>query len=176
MRWWAKAIYDIAMKTRPYNPQDWHAIEDIYWQGINTGIATFEMRPKSQADWEQGSIDGSQIVAVDDDGAVVAWACLWPTSKRACYRGVAEVSIYVSESAQGRGLGTEMLLQMNKLSEDLGIWTLTASIFEDNEGSVLCHQRAGYEILGLRKDIAKRDDKWCSTYFLERRSEAAKFD
>ena len=158
------------MKIRPYDPSDWPAVEEIYWQGIKTGMATFETKPKSQDRWQEGSINGSQIVAEDRDGHVVAWACLWPTSERDCYLGVAEVSIYVGEAAQGKGLGTKMLMVMNELSETLGIWTLTASIFEENISSVKCHEKAGYKILGLRERIAKREGKWHSTYFMERRS------
>ena len=163
------------MKIRPYIPSDWPAVEEIYWQGINTGMATFETEPKSQDSWQEGSIKGSQIV-IEDDGHIAAWACLWTTSPRKCYGGVAEVSIYVKDSYQGRGLGTKMLMAMNDISEKLDIWTLTASIFEDNIGSVKCHERAGYKILGLRERIAKRKGKWHSTYFMERRSECAKFD
>lgn len=165
-----------AMKIRPYISSDWPAVEDIYWQGIKTSIATFETEPKSQDSWQKNSLKGSQIVAEDSDGHIAAWACLWPSSERDCYRGVAEVSIYVSEADQGRGLGTQMLEAMNNLSEKLGIWTLTASIFEENIGSVKCHERAGYKILGLRERIAKRQGKWHSTYFMERRSACAKFD
>lgn len=165
-----------AMKIRPYTPKDWSAVEEIYWQGIKTGMATFETEPKSQDSWQKNSIKGSQIVAEDSDGHIAAWACLWLTSERNCYSGVAEVSIYVRETDQGRGLGTQMLEAMNDLSEKLGIWTLTASIFEENIGSVKCHERAGYKILGLRERIGKREGKWHSTYFMERRSKLSKFD
>ena len=164
------------MEIRPYIPSDWPAVEEICWQGIKTGIATFETQPKSQENWQVNSVKGSQIVAEDSGGQIIAWACLWPSSARDCYRGVAEVSIYVKETAQGRGLGTQMLEAMNDLSEKLDIWTLTASIFEENKSSVKCHERAGYKTLGLRERIAKRKGKWHSTYFMERRSKCVKFD
>ena len=158
------------MIIRPYEAKDWPVVEKIYQQGIDTGMATFEMKPKSQEYWEHNSIQGSQIVAEDETGKIVAWACLWPTSERKCYSGVTEVSIYVGEGAQGKGLGARMLEEINDLADKLGIWTLTASIFEENKASVLCHERAGYKILGLRERIAMRDGKWHSTYFMERRS------
>lgn len=159
------------VNIRPYIVSDWPAVEEIYWQGIKTGIATFELVPKSQDNWQEGSIKGSQIVAESNEGEILAWACLWPTSPRACYRGVAEVSVYVASGAQGKGLGLIMLEAMNLLSEKLGIWTMTASIFEENKASIVCHERAGYKILGLRERIAQREDKWYSIYFMERRSE-----
>lgn len=164
------------MNIRPYIVSDWSAVEDIYWQGIKTGIATFEQAPKSQDNWQNGSLKGSQIVAESNEGEILAWACLWPTSPRACYSGVAEVSVYVASCAQGKGLGLTMLEAMNLLSEKLGIWTLTASIFEENKASIVCHERAGYKILGLRERIAQRDGKWHSTYFMERRSDKDVFE
>ena len=54
-------------------------------------------------------LSACRFVAEDDNNNVVAWAALKPVSNRECFSGVAEVSIYITNSAQGKGLGKVLL-------------------------------------------------------------------
>ena len=115
---------------------------------------------------------GARLVA-REDGQVVGWAALGPVSSRPCYRGVAEVSIYVAVAAQGRGAGRILLDALVTASEAAGIWTLHSSIHADNTVSVRLHQRAGFRVVGRRERIARRADGWADTIIMERRSSVA---
>lgn len=105
-----------------------------------------------------------------EDDQVIGWAALGPVSPRPCYRGVAEVSIYVAGAAQGRGAGGALLDALVAASEQEGIWTLHASIHADNSASLRLHLRAGFRVVGRRERIARRADGWADTIILERRS------
>lgn len=162
------------MIIRPYNPDDWPTVERIYDEGIATGLATFETTPKSQEVWEDGSVPGSAIIAEDfDSGDIVGWATLWPTSTRAAYAGVCEVSLYVSAEARGRGAGKTLLKALVDVSEDLNIWTLQASIFEENTLSVSLHEKCGFRIVGTREKIGALNGNWKNIALMERRSKVA---
>jgi phosphinothricin acetyltransferase len=93
-------------------------------------------------------------------------------SKRQVYRGVAELTVYVAESARGRGIGRALLEALIIESERNGIWTLQASIFPENTASVELHRRCGFREVGRRERIAMLNGVWRDTLLFERRSEA----
>jgi len=69
------------MTARPATPTDAADIARIYNDGIEDRIATFETRPRSEADI-QAWFDGVHpIVVVEDSGAVVAFAATSTTGR-----------------------------------------------------------------------------------------------
>ena len=103
-------------------------------------------------------------------GAVVGWVALTPVSKRACYAGVAEFSIYVAETARGRGVGTQLLEALIAASERAGIWTLQTATFAANAPSLHLQERCGFRIVRRRERIAQLAGVWHDTVLTERRS------
>ena len=155
--------------VEPMLPADWPAVRRIYAEGQATGRATFDTDIPDWEVWDAGHLAAPRLVA-RDEGEVVGWAALGPVSSRPCYRGVAEVSIYVAAAAQGRGAGRLLLEALVTASEAAGIWTLHSSIHADNSVSVRLHQRAGFRVVGRRERIARRADGWADTIIMERRS------
>jgi L-amino acid N-acyltransferase YncA len=151
---------------------DWDAVRSIYLEGIATGLATFETEAPSWEDWDAKHLPAPRLIASDDEG-VLGWAALSPVSGRRVYAGVAEVSVYVSASARGRGIGRTLLEELVKESESAGIWTLQASIFPENEASILLHKACGFRAVGTRHRIGKLNGVWRDTVLLERRSTVA---
>ena len=157
------------MTISPLLPEHWPAVRRIYAEGISTGRATFDSDIPAWEAWDAGHLAVPRLVARDGD-EVVGWAALGPVSARACYRGVAEVSIYVAGAAQGRGAGGALLEALVPASEQAGIWTLHSSIHADNSVSLRLHLRAGFRVVGRRERIARRADGWADTIIMERRS------
>lgn len=149
--------------------EDWGAVARIYGEGIATGDATFETEIPVWEQWDSGHADVCRLVG-DLDGEVVGWAALSPVSGRWVYRGVAEASIYVATSAQGRGVGTRLLVALVDASEEAGYWTLQTAIFPENKGSIALHERCGFRVLGTRERIGNQNGRWRDTVVMERRS------
>jgi L-amino acid N-acyltransferase YncA len=158
-----------AVELRPLEPDDWPAVAEIYWDGMRDGLATFETEVPTWADWDASHLRDHRLVA-DLLGEVVGWAALAPVSSRACYRGVAEDSVYVARQARGLGIGRKLLEALIAGAETAGIWTIQASIFPENRATLALHERCGFRVVGTRERIAKRDGVWRDTVFLERRS------
>jgi L-amino acid N-acyltransferase YncA len=159
-----------SVELRPLKPNDWPAVEDIYWDGMRGGLATFETEVPSWEKWDAGHLRDHRLVA-DLMGEVVGWAALSPSSKRRCYLGVVENSVYVARQAQGLGIGRALLEGLIAGAEAAGIWTIQTSIFPENRASLALHERCGFRVVGTRERIAKRDGVWRDTVLLERRSE-----
>jgi len=157
-------------KIRPLFPADWPAVRRIYDEGIATGNATFEQAAPEWEEWDAGKLAVPRLVVEMEGAVVVGWAALSPTSKRHVYRGVAEVSVYVAASAQGQGVGRELLSALVEQSEAVGIWTLQAGIFPENAASVHLHERCGFRIVGRREKIGQMHGVWRDVLLMERRS------
>ena len=164
------------MKFRELIAQDWQEVKEIYEEGIATGNATFQSAAPDWDEWDQSHVKNSRIVAVDDASNILGWAALTPVSGRCVYAGVAEVSVYVSDKARGKGIGKSLLKELIRQSEQNGFWTLTAGIFPENEASLKIHQQAGFKVLGIRERIGKMNGEWRNTVLLERRSDVAGVD
>ena len=160
------------LEIRPLVAADWPAVHEIYEQGIATRAATFETEPPTWEQFDAGRLPDHRLVAVED-GSVVGWAAVSPTSSRECYAGVVEHSVYVAEKARGRGIGAVLLEALVESVEAGGIWTIQSSIFPENEASVRLHERAGFRVVGRRERIAKLDGVWRDTVLVERRSRDA---
>ncbi len=151
---------------------DAKTVLEIYRQGLDTGEASFETEPPDWDTWQAKYLLRSRLV-YEQDGRVRGWAALAPVSARDCYRGVAEVSIYVENGVFGQGIGGRLMAELIKESERNGIWSLYSSIFPENQATLKLHLRHGFREVGIRERIAQRDGRWRNTLILERRSDKA---
>ena len=147
---------------------DWVQVREIYLEGIRSGNSTFETDAPSWEKWNENHLEIARLVMRDEE-SVLGWAALSPVSKRDVYRGVAEVTVYVTESARGKGIGRALLEALIAEAEKNGIWTLQASIFPENTASVELHLRCGFREVGRRERIATLRGLWRDTILFERR-------
>jgi len=149
--------------------EHWPDVKAIYESGIATGNATFQTGAPAWEEWDAAHIKTCRLVAVEQD-EILGWAALTPVSGRCVYAGVAEVSIYISESARGKGLGSILLNALVAESEQHNFWTLQAGIFPENVASIRLHEACGFRMVGRREKIGQMLGVWRDTVLLERRS------
>lgn len=149
-------------------PDDWPAVRFIYEEGIATGLATFETSAPSWEEWDSAHLSHSRLVAWRE--SVLGWAALSPVSRRDCYAGVAEVTVYVAWSARGQGVGDSLLQALIESAEAHGIWTLQGATIGENAASLALQARCGFREVGRRERIAKLAGVWRDTVLTERRS------
>ena len=157
--------------VRPVEDSDMTRVLEIYAEGLATRNATFETEVPTAQQMRAKWLPGMAWVA-EADGDVVGWTAVTPVSERACYAGVGETSVYVAESARGRGIGKALLHTQVNEADRAGLWTLQTSIFPENRASIALHHSAGYRTLAVRTRIAQLDGIWRDTVLLERRSDA----
>ncbi|TGV01787.1 GNAT family N-acetyltransferase [Flavivirga rizhaonensis] len=155
--------------VRPLTKSDWNSVSKIYQEGINTGIATFETKVPNWQQWDAKYVSVCRLVALVKT-SVVGFAVLSPVSKRHVYKGVAEVSVYVSKAFKGNHIGETLLKKLIEESEASGFWTLQASIFSENIASINLHLKCGFRVIGIREKVGQLNGKWYDNHFLERRS------
>ncbi len=160
-----------AAHIRNANVQDAAAIAEIYNQGIDERIATFEIKRRSAEDqraWLQ-SIAGrypAVVAQIDDD--IIGWAGAGPYRDRECYRGIGEFSMYVHRDWRGRGVGDLLLAGLINEAERLGLWKLLSRIFPFNEASRALCRKHGFREVGVYEKHARLDGQWLDVVIVER--------
>ena len=144
-------------------------VSKIYKEGLSTGYATFETQVPVWKDWDANHFPFCRIALLNKT-KMLGWAALSPTSKRKVYKGVAEISIYVSGSNRNKGIGTMLLHKLIIESENNNIWTLQASIMDANQSSLKIHLNSGFRKIGYREKIGNLNGMWLNNIILERRS------
>lgn len=162
------------MKILPLTQEHYSEVARIYTEGLATGVASFETRVPDWETWNAKFLPVCRYVAIENE-QILAWCALSAVSKREVYKGVAEDTIYVSENAQGKGVGKKLLNYLIHESEKEGFWTLQAGIFSQNTASIELHKKCGFRIIGTREKVAQRDGNWHDNVLMERRSKKVNY-
>lgn len=157
------------MQISAITTNDYPAISEIYVDGISTGNATLETDAPSWEKWDSEHLASCRLIAKEDD-VILGWAALSPVSGRCVYGGVAEVSIYIAESARGKGVGKQLFERLIEESEKNELWTLQSGILQENTASIKLHEKCGFRIVGVRERIGQRNGIWRNVVLMERRS------
>jgi L-amino acid N-acyltransferase YncA len=156
---------------RTASVDDAAAIADIYNQGIEDRVATYETRRRSAEDqrtWLQTIADRYPAVVAQVDGEIIGWAGVGPYRDRECYRGVGEFSMYVRRDWRRRGVGDLLLAGLISEAERLGLWKLLSRIFPFNEASRALCRKHGFREVGVYEKHARLDGRWLDVVIVER--------
>jgi L-amino acid N-acyltransferase YncA len=160
-----------ALRARLATGADAAAIAEIYNQGIEERIATFETARRSAQDIEaqlEEKADRFPTVVVEQGGRIVAWAGAGAYRARPAYAGVAEHSVYVARHARGSGAGRAALEALAKEYEARGFWKLVSRIFPENTPSLALHERAGFRVVGTYRRHGKLEGEWRDCVIVEK--------
>lgn len=154
--------------ARPASPDDADRIAQIYNEGIEDRVGTFETRPRTVADiraWFDGL---HPIVVVEDGSTITAFASTSSYRARDCYAGIAEFSVYVARAARGRGAGTVAMSALIVAARTAGIWKLVSRVFVENTASRTLLKSMGFREVGIYEKHAKLDGQWRDVVIVER--------
>lgn len=159
------------VQIRTATPGDATAIAEIYNQGIEERIATYETTRRYAADqqaWLQSISGRYPAVVAQIDGEIIGWAGAGPYRNRECYRGIGEFSMYVDRGWRGRGVGDLLLAGLISEAERLGLWKLLSRIFLFNEASRALCRKHGFREVGVYQKHACLDGRWLDVVIVER--------
>ncbi len=159
------------MDVRQATPADAEAISTIYNREVTEGTATLDLVPRSVAEQEQWIRDRSGglavLVAVTDD-VIVGFAALSFYRDRPGYRTSVEDSIYVAPGQQGNGVGSRLLGELIDTAARHGFHAMFARVVGPQEASVALHQRHGFELVGIERQVARKFNRWHDVALLQR--------
>lgn len=162
-------------KVRPVTPADLPAITDIYAHAVIHGTASYEYDPPDLAEMTRRhdalvSANYPYIVATNDAGTILGYAYAGAFRTRPAYRFIVEDSIYIAPTAQGHGVGHQLLSALIQQCEASGYRQIIAVIGdgEVNQASVKLHTALGFTPSGRITGSGYKHNHWCDTILMQR--------
>jgi L-amino acid N-acyltransferase YncA len=156
------------MQVRRATLADAAEMARIYNQGIEDGTATFETRLRTSGDIESWFDGAHPVVAVEQDGRIVAFGATFAYRPRDCYAGIAEASVYVERGFRRHGAGRLALAGLIEAAESAGFWKLVSRIFPENAGSRRLVASLGFREVGIYEKHGRLDGVWRDVVIVER--------
>ena len=150
---------------------DLTAITEIYNEVILTTDATFDTEPKSEDEqkvWFATHGPRNPVLVAELDGIVIGWASLSEWSPRRAYAATAEVSLYVKQEFRSRGIGRKLLDTIVLEGEKVGLHTIIARITTGNKESIHLHEQAGFQHVGIMREVGKKFDRLLDICLMQR--------
>ncbi len=145
---------------------------DILNAAIASRIANTEANPKVLADmhrWLDSHDERYAVVVACNPAGILGYASLNPYyAERASYRGVADVSYYLAPNAQGRGIGTRLMAELEAIARNNGFHKLVVRTFPTNIPSQKLLKKFGYRIVGTYEREAILDGTFRDVMALEK--------
>ena len=159
------------IQIRTATEDDAAAIAEIYNQGVDDRVATYETKVRSVEDqrtWIHSIAGRYPIIVAHIDGEIIGWAGAAAYRERECYRGIGELSMYVHRDWRARGVGDKLLAALINEAERLRLWKLLARVFLFNEASRALCRKHGFREVGVYEKHARLDGRWLDVVIVER--------
>jgi len=153
------------------NTKDAAEICAIYNYYIENTTITFEEAPLQTADMEgrmrEINLKYPYLVLEDEAGVVNGYAYVTTWKERSAYKYAAELSIYLRNGFQGRGMGTALMEKLLEEVRKTKIHSLIAGITIPNEKSITLHEKFGFKRVAYFTEIGYKFDQWLDVGYWE---------
>lgn len=157
--------------VRPYQTEDTQAILDIINYNIlhSTALYDYNIRTYEQqkAILEDKLAKSFPVIVAEVDGQVVGFGMYSEFRFREAYKFTVEHSVYVANEFHGKGIGNLLLAELITLAKAQKLHTMIAVIDAENQGSVLFHEKFGFQTVGIIKESGYKFDRWLHSVFMQ---------
>ena len=163
----------MTLTIRNADPTDLRAVASLYGREVLNGTATFELEPPTVEEMGRRFAavgrQGLPWLVAEIDGAFAGYAYASPFRPRPAYRYGVEVSIYVEESARGRGVGRTLMQALIERVRDLRLRHLIAAISdsESSAASIALHGALGFRNAGVYRQVGWKFDRWLDVTLMQ---------
>ncbi|MHB8680741.1 MAG: GNAT family N-acetyltransferase [Acidimicrobiales bacterium] len=159
------------MEVRLARATDAEAIRAIYNAEVSGSTVTFDIVPRTGAEqlaWIEEHQGTHPAVVAVAEGTVVGFGSLSPFRDRAAYATTVEDSVYVDAAWRHRGVGRLLLARLVELGRQQGFHAVIARISGDNEPSIKLHERQGFVLVGVEREVGRKFGRWIDVTILQR--------
>jgi phosphinothricin acetyltransferase len=162
-----------SLLIRPSTAADLPAITEIYGASVRHGTGTFEIEAPSRDEIaaRRDAVVGQQLpwLVAQSASGVLGYAYASPFRPRPAYRYCVEDSIYLAETARGRGIGKLLLAELIARCEAWGARQMLAVIGDSaNTASSGVHAALGFRRVGCIDAAGWKFERWLDVVFMQR--------
>ncbi|MCK5944180.1 MAG: N-acetyltransferase [Planctomycetes bacterium] len=159
------------LQIRPARASDAAAMVEIYRPHVERTCVSFELVTPTVDEFAQRVAKAQERHAwlvAEHAGVVLGYAYGVTHRAREAYRYTVEVSAYVAEAAQRRGVGARLYRQLFERLAALGYCNAVAGVTMPNDKSVAFHERMGFAHIGVYHRIGYKFGAWRDVSWFER--------
>ncbi len=162
------------MPIRPYRDGDEVAVADIYRHYVRHTTVTFEeepLTPQAMRDRILGYVNAGHpwLVFEDDAGTVQGYAYAGAFHHRAAYRHTMEMSVYLRDGLQRRGMGRALYTPLLDHLRQVGCHVVLGIVALPNAASEALHRSMGFEQVAHLHEVGFKFGQWIDVGFFEKR-------
>jgi phosphinothricin acetyltransferase len=151
----------MAVLIRLAGAEDAAAIAAIYRAYVEDSRISFEeIAPDAREIAERMTNPIHPWLIMKEDERVLGFTSTSPMRNRKAYRWSVETGIYLVPSAQGRGIGRQLLSAHLDLLQRQGFVTAIAGIALPNDASVALHEKLGFILSGIERGVGFKLGEW----------------
>lgn len=148
---------------RPIEARDIETCRSWYNWYIEHTTISFEETPQTAESYRKLVEDVTARypwIVLEEDGVLKGYAFLSPFNFRSAYRYTADVTVYLDPEERGKGYGTALMKELERLAREQGIRKLVSLVTDGNEASEHLHASLGYEKMTVLKDTGYKFGTW----------------
>nr|WP_320120133.1 N-acetyltransferase family protein [uncultured Marinifilum sp.] len=162
------------MNIRPATQNDLPAINEIYNQAVRKRYCTADLEEISMQEREKWfashNLDTYLIFVAEENNEIIGWMCYSPyRNGRRALQTAAEISYYLHENNQAKGVGSQLMEFAIKRAPHHNIKHLFAILLEPNIASIKLLEKYDFERWACLPNIANIDGEWCSHVYYGRK-------
>jgi L-amino acid N-acyltransferase YncA len=143
-------------------------IAEIFNQGVEDRVATFETRPATRERAERW-IAESLVVVLDTGATIAGWARAGPyTDEHPYYAGIREATLYVARESRREGVGRALLAGLADEAAADGAHKLVGKIFTSNKPSIALVRGLDWREVGIHLRHGELDGEWRDVLVVEK--------
>lgn len=158
------------MNLRIACTEDARALLEIYRPYIATTV-TFEYVCPSLEEFRgriAHTLERYPYLVLEEEGRPLGYAYAHPLAQRSAYAWSAELSIYLQQSARGRGRGEKLYGALMELLACQGVRTACALVASPNPHSEAFHEKLGFVRTGLQEQVGYKNGRWLGVSFYQK--------
>ena len=96
----------------------------------------------------------------ENEAKILGYAYASQHRQRSSYRWSVDVTVYIHQSAHGKGIGSQLYEQLLSLLQKQGFYNAYAGITLPNEKSIALHEKFGFVKIGQYNRVGYKINKW----------------
>ncbi|QKQ43825.1 N-acetyltransferase family protein [Streptococcus sanguinis] len=163
--------YGDNMNIRFARPSDAATLLAIYAPYVENTAITFEYEVPTIEDFAtriEKTLEKYPYLVAEEDGLILGYAYASTYYARAAYDWAVELSVYVSQDARGKGVGSKLYDKLEDLLEQMGYMHFLACIALPNEASMALHRKRGYQQVAHFPKIGYKFECWHDIVWLQK--------
>ena len=159
------------MNIRLAKRSDAAALLAIYAPYVENTAITFDYEVPTIEDFAnriEKTLGKYPYLVAEEDGVVLGYAYASTYYARAAYDWAVELSVYVSQDARGKGVGSKLYDELEGLLDQMGYMHFLACISLPNEDSLAFHAKRGYQQVAHFPKIGYKFERWHDIVWLQK--------